>query len=382
MDKKKADGSCPIYFFLRVGAKTMKTPSGKSAMPSEWNKKENTAKSNSPKGIALASYLNKRVNDFYAYALSQEAMGKQITIALAMKFFETTDQSDFYAFWDAQIKLWEGERKFNTLKSYLTAYRILKTISPKLSFGDIDYAFLEKFDHHMATVRKNSVGGRFTKHKVLRSMINQAVLKKHMAENPYKYFKFKPAKGNRMFLTIKEVGEIIKCDLPPKSGNLNHARDMFVFSCLTGLRFSDVIGLKYKDVKVNPDRIELTMEKTSKPIVIPMLPKAKEIISKYRRSCIPKEEKHVFPNIANGTINKRLKDLMELAGIKKHISFHCARHTFATSHLHSKTSLAHLQKLLGHSKIQDTMAYADTMQEDLFASMDNLNAMYAHQEAV
>jgi len=358
MDKKKADGSCPIYFFLRVGAKTMKIPTGKSVMPSEWNKKENTAKSNSPKGIALASYLNKRVNDFNAHMLSQEAMGKQITINLAISFFDTPNKADFYAFWDAQIKLWEGEKKYNTLKSYVTTYRILKAIAPTLSFGDIDYAFIEKFDHHMATVRKNSVGGRFTKHKVLRSMLNQAVLKRYIKENSYKYFKFKPAKGSRVFLTIQEVDKLIKVELSPNSRNLNHARNMFVFSCLTGLRFSDVIGLKYRNIKTNPDSIELTMEKTSKPIVIPLLPKAKEIISKYRKNCIPKEEKPVFPNIANATINKKLKELMELAGIKKHISFHCARHSFATSLLHSKTSLPHLQMLLGHSNIQDTMIYA------------------------
>lgn len=382
MDKKKADGSYPIYFFLRVAAKTMKIPSGKSVMPSEWNKKENTANSNSPKGIALASYLNKRINDFNAYMLGQEAMGKQITINLAMSFFDTPNKADFYAFWDAQIKLWEGEKKYNTLKSYLTAYRILKTMSPTLSFGDIDYAFLERFDHHMAIVRKNSVGGRFTKHKVLRSMINQAVLKKHMKENPYKYFKFKPAKGNRMFLTIPEVEKIIEMELPKHNRNLNHARNMFVFSCLTGLRFSDVVGLKYRNIKTNPDMIELTMEKTSKPIVIPLLPKAKEIIIKYRKNCIPKEEKHVFPNVANATINKKLKELMQLAGIKKYISFHCARHSFATSLLRSNTSLPRLQMLLGHSNIQDTMIYAKTSHEDIFESMESLNAMYEHQEAV
>ncbi|MFB2121195.1 tyrosine-type recombinase/integrase [Parapedobacter sp. 2B3] len=382
MDKRKADGSYPIYFFLRVGAKTMKIPSGKSVMSSEWNRKENTAKSNSSKGIALASYLNKRINDFNAHMLSQEAMGKQVTVKLAMAFFDTPNKADFYTFWNGQIRLYAGEKKYNTLKSYLTTYRILQTISPTLSFGDIDYAFLEKFDRHMATVRKNSAGGRFTKHKVLRAMINQAVLKKYMKENPYKYFKFKPAKGNRMFLSIQEVEKVIKLELPPDSGNLNHARDMFVFSCLTGLRFSDVVGLKYRNIKTNPDRIELTMEKTSKSIVIPVLPKAKVIVNRYRKNCIPNEDKNVFPNIANATINSKLKDLMKLAGIKKHISFHCARHTFATSLLHSKTSLPHLQMLLGHSNIQDTMIYAKTLQEDIFASMDNLNTMYAHQEAV
>lgn len=381
-DKKREDGLCGINLYLRVGSQMRKIPTGKFVKPSEWNKKEKTAKSNSPKGIALASYLNRCVNDFYAYTLSLEAMGKQVTMALAMKFFETTDQSDFYAFWGEQIKMWEGQKKYNTLKGYKTTYNILKEISENLSFGDIDFSFIERFEHHLTVVKKNGQGGRFSRHKALRSMINQAIKKKLLKENPYKDFKIKPAKGDREFLTIEEITALMNLDLSEYSKNMNHARDMFVFSSLCGLRFSDMIALKYGDVKVNPDRLEVIMEKTSKPILIPLLPKAKEIIGKYRNGCIPKEDKNVFPNIANQTINKRLKDLMKLAGIDKHVSYHVSRHSFASAHLHSKTSLAHLQQLLGHSNIQDTMIYAKSLQEDIFASMDNLGNMYKKQEAV
>lgn len=380
VDKKRADGSYPIYFFLRVGGVTVKIPTGKNVLASEWNKKENTAKSNSQKGMALATFLQKKVTDFNSYMLTEEAMGKHITLQLAQKFFDTNDKFDFYQFWDEQIKLWEGDRKYNTLKSYLTTYRILKTIAPKLSFGDINYSFLESFEHHLITVRKNSSGGRFTKHKVLRSMINQAIIKKYMKENPYKDFKFKPAKGNRMYLSIDEVEKIINHKLPSKDKNLNHAQNMFLFGCFSGIRFSDVIGLKYKNIKANPDRIEIVMNKTSKPITIPLLPRAKEIIAEYQNLCIHSQEKTIFPNIANTTINKKLKVLMKLVGIDKSISFHSSRHTFATTHIQAKTNVVHLQQLLGHANLSDTMIYTKVLQEDLFTSMDNLNNMYGQQK--
>ena len=124
------------------------------------------------------------------------------------------------------------------------------------------------------------------------------------------------------------------------------------------------------------------MEKTEKPIHIPLLEQAKEIIAKYRGNCIQKEDNKVFKSIANQTVNKDLRHIMKILGINKHISFHCARHSFATSLLHSKVSLPHLQALLGHSNIQDTMIYARSLQEDLYTSMDNLGNMYTQQKAV
>ncbi|MGM9476404.1 tyrosine-type recombinase/integrase [Pedobacter sp. GSP4] len=375
-DKMRSDGSCPIYLFLRVGGTTVKIPTGKNVMPTEWNSKENTAKSNSTKGVALSGFLNKRISDFNTYMLTEEAMGKEITLQLAQKFFDTTDKYDFYQFWDSQIALWQGDKRYNTLKTYLTAYRILKTIAPKLSFGDLNYSFLEKFEHHLITVRKNSVGGRFTKHKVLRCMINQAIAKGYMKENPYKTFKFKQPKGNRMFLTIEEIEKIMNYNLPEKNNNLQLTKDMFEFSCQTGLRFSDVTDLKYQNVKYNPDRIEITMNKTSKPIVIPLLTKAKEILFRYQNLCIKSKDTKIFPFIANASVNKKLKSLMTLCGIDKYISFHSARHSFASTHIQAGTNLVHLQQLLAHASISDTMIYAKGLQEDLFTSMNNLNNMY------
>lgn len=379
-DKKKADGSCPIYWYLRVGATTIKMPTGKSVMPNEWNKKENTAKSNSAKGMALASFLSKKITEFNTFALSEEAMGKTITLTLAQSFFNNSNKADFYEFWMSEIELWQSSKKYNTLKGYLTTYRILKEIAPKLSFGDLNLCFLEKFDNHMATVRKNCANGRFTKHKALRCMIRRAMVKKLIKENPYQQFTLKPAKGQRVFLTPEEVQKIRAYQIESNGRNIFHAKDFLLFSIFTGLRFSDIVGLKFGNIK--SDHLELTMEKTSKPIIIPLLPMAKQIIAKYQTKAIIFDEKLVFPQVANSVINKKLKELMILIGIKKSVSMHVGRHTFASLHVHAKTSLVHLQQLLGHANIADTMIYAKVMKEDLFTSMENLNAIYKHQEAI
>jgi len=379
-DKEKSDGTCPIYFFLRVDKTTVKIPTGKSCLATEWNKKENNAKTNSAKGIALASFLNKRIADFNAFMLSEEAMGKTVTLSLAQSFFDDTNKSDFYAFWTEQVELWNSTKKYHTLKGYLTAYRILKEIAPKLSFGDLTLSFVQKFEHHMATKRKNCPNSRFSKHKALRAMIRQAIAKKLMKESPYEHFKLKPAIGQRVFLTPEEINKIRNYVVASNGKNLQIAKDYLEIAIALGLRYSDIVGLKYKNVKA--DRISLIMEKTSKPIIIPLIPMAKAIIERYSKHKIISEETSVFPYVANATINKQLKELMRLVGIKKHVSTHVGRHSFASAHLHVGTSLAHLQQLLGHSNIQDTMLYAKTMTEDLFTSMENLNAIYEHSEAI
>lgn len=379
-DKKRTDGSCPIHFFLRVGGAMSKIPTGKSCNENEWNKKTNTAKSNSAKGIALASFLNKKIAEFNTFMLSEEAMGRPITLTLAKSFFENTNKADFYQFWDEQIELWKHEKKYNTLKGYVTTYRMLKEVAPKLSFGDLTLSFIQKFDAYLANVKKNCANSRFSKHKALRCMVRQAIIKKHMKKNPYEDFKLKPAIGQRVFLTVGEVNMIAQYEIASEGKNLQIAKDLFLFSVYTGLRFSDIVGLKYGNIK--GDHLELVMEKTSKPLIMPLMPEAGKLIEKYKKNNIVFDDKTVFPNVANSTINKNLKELMKLVGIKKSVSMHIGRHTYASVHLHAGTSLAHLQRLLGHNNIQDTMIYAKTMTEDLYSSMENFTSIFRHAEAI
>ena len=130
-DKQKADKSFPVYFFLRVGGCTTKIPTGKSVMANEWNKKENTAKSNSQKGIAFASFLNKRITDFNSFMLSEEAMGKEVSLNLALSFFDDGEKIDFYQFFEKQIKMWENEKKYNALNNH----DFIRSLSTDISYS-------------------------------------------------------------------------------------------------------------------------------------------------------------------------------------------------------------------------------------------------------
>jgi integrase/recombinase XerD len=379
-DKPLLRGYFPVYYFLRVGGTMVKIPTGKHLLPHQWDKANRCPKKNSERGMAMAAELNKKISHFEVFMTQQSIMGRKATITLARSFFKEKRSVNFYDFFQDMMMLWEADKKYNTMKTYLTTLNALKEFNPRLQFGDLTYDFLQRWDHFLSTVRKNSPNGKFGKHKNLRSMIRQAILKNYMSEadNPYRHFKFKAAVGNRQYLTVQEIEQVRNVELSEQVTNIHHVRNMFLFSCFTGLRFNDVLSLTYGDIKPNPDRVEIMMQKTNKRLILPLIPQAKTIIDEYGKRSIKAQGQTIFPHICNTIVNRRIKDLMTVAKISKQISFHCARHSFAVSHIHARTSIYILKEMLGHANVEDTQIYAKVLQQDLYADMDKLSKLYSH----
>jgi site-specific recombinase XerD len=231
----------------------------------------------------------------------------------------------------------------------------------------------------MSQKRGNSVGGKFTRHKCVKAIINEAIKKGFLTsdQNPYRFFKVKAAIGKRQFLSVSEVCKLIDLDIPEKNGFLNRVRDLFLFSCFTGLRYSDVMNLRWQDISPDYTYIKLNTTKTKKSLMVPLQPGARAIIEKYGKQIIKIPTGKTLPQMANQVINRELKILIEKANITKSISFHCARHSFASNLIEAKTNLLHVKDLLGHSKITETQIYAKSLESDLFGTMANLAALYA-----
>lgn len=375
-DKKKADGTCPIHFSVRVGATTTRLTSGKSIDPKDWDAKNNSPKKKDKFHQLLATFINKKTSGFETFMLTQESLGKSITLTIAMSYFRDNTKVNFYKFWEDQITLWQHTKENNTLKSYKSGLNIVKEFNPKLNFGDLNYDCIQKFDLYLRNERNNAQGGCFTKHKVLKAVINQAIMKGFMSENPYRYFKIKAAVGHREFLSIEEVKQIMSAEISESDKMMTKVRDLFLFSCFTGLRFSDVMKVKVDNIKTNPDRLEIQVQKTDKPLTIPLFANAKEILHKYNHLTIKTGNSLALPKIDNAVINRALKVLMEFTNINKKISFHCARHSFASNLIENGTYINHIKDLLGHSNITQTQIYAKSLAADLYNTMDKLNDMY------
>jgi len=153
-------------------------------------------------------------------------------------------------------------------------------------------------------------------------------------------------------------------------------RDMFVFSCYTGLSYVDMINLKPENIVANEegDRwIRTCREKTLIPVNLPLLPQALTILDKYKNNIRALSDGRVFPIISNQKVNSYLKELADLCGITKNVTFHIARHTFATTvTLSNGVPIETVSKILGHTKITTTQIYAKVVERKLKEDMQNL----------
>jgi integrase/recombinase XerD len=195
-------------------------------------------------------------------------------------------------------------------------------------------------------------------------------------QNPYNNFPIKAAAGKREFLTINEVTNIMNLEIPQKNGFLNRVKDLFIFSCLTGLRYSDVINLKWINVDTLKNVITIEMEKTKSKITIPLVPQALEILGRYSKLTIKVPSARVLPQMTNQVLNRELKVLIEQAGIDKEITFHCARHTFASNLIEAGIPILYVRDLLGHKNLNETQIYAKSLMNDLHGSMESLSSLY------
>jgi site-specific recombinase XerD len=359
-----------------VGSITTRIPTGKAVDLSNWDAQKGCVKKNSKLNQLLSKYLADRMSDWETNMMELQMMGSPITLTIASELLKGNTKVTLFSFWEEQLTLWVNEKEENTLKSYRSALKMLKSFNSKLNFGDLTYNTIQKFDLFMAKEKGNAVGGRFVKHKCLKSIINQAIMKGHMKDNPYRFFKIKASTAQRAFLSIDEVKLLLNMELPENDIVLQKTRDYFVFAAMTGLRYSDLVGLKFGNIKADPDAISLVMTKTKKQVIVPLVSPAKAIIEKYNKHTIRTALTNVFPYVDNQVLNRNLKELMKLSGINKNLTFHVSRHSFASTHIQLGTSLIHLRDLMGHSKITETQVYAKSQSADIFGSMNKMGSVY------
>ncbi|XHR93859.1 tyrosine-type recombinase/integrase [Mucilaginibacter sp. UC70_90] len=381
-DKIKQDGEIPIYFSIRVGNMTTRIPTGKTVSLSNWDIQKGSVKKNSKHNQLLSKYLSDRMSDWETYMIEFQTMGKPITLTIASYFLKGNSKVTLFSFWSEQVELWQNDKEENTLKSYRSVLNMLKAFNSKLNFGDLTLNTIQKFDLFMAKEKGNAIGGRFVKHKCLKSIINQAIMNGYMKENPYRFFKIKASTAQRSFLSIDEVKTLMNLEIPEKDMMLQKTRDYFVFSCLTGLRYSDVMNLKFCNIKIDPDAITIEMTKTKKPVMVPLVPPAKAIVEHYNKFIIKTPLTKVFPYVDTQVLNRNLKELMKLSGITKNLTFHVSRHSFASCHVQLGTNLIHLKDLMGHAKITETQMYAKSQAADLFGTMDKMGNIYGLNHAM
>lgn len=260
-----------------------------------------------------------------------------------------------------------NNHKMRGLRDYegiLTLRKILLTFRPNVRLSEIDKQFcLDMIDWFRNTyINKRTgttIGARTadTYCQRFRTALNEAVREGLIDKNPWNRLetieKIKKPESKREYLTIDEIRSMIATDCP--NGLVKRA---YLFSCFTGLRISDVRNLKWGDIYHENGQafVSVVMKKTTKPLYIPLSGQALKWMPEKGEST---SDDYVFGNLVNyGNVNENLKKWAEAAGIRKHISYHTSRHSFATMMLTLGADLYTTSKLLGHSNVKTTQIYA------------------------
>ena len=261
----------------------------------------------------------------------------------------------------------QGSR--NYARTVLNTVRALKLFrGDYIAFRDVDKEFLSEFTDYLRQMPKASkygvlkAGGRLSNNSVvsyygtLRTVINRAYKEGIITVNPTKEFDFaskvRQEPSRREYLTIDELKTLINTECRHEI-----VKRAFLFSCLCGLRVSDIRKLKWCDLQRSGGRvrIEITMQKTKEPLYLPISDEALKWLPERGET---NDSDFIFPLTHEGTVNDTLQHWAKVAGITKHISFHCARHTHATMMLTLGADLYTVSKLLGHKNIATTQIYA------------------------
>ena len=278
----------------------------------------------------------------------------------------------------------QGSR--NYARTVLNTVRALKLFrGDYIAFRDVDKEFLSEFTDFLRQMPKASkygvlkTGGRLSNNSVvsyygtLRTAINRAYKEGIITVNPTKEFDFaskvRQEPSRREYLTIDELKTLINTECRHEI-----VKRAFLFSCLCGLRVSDIRKLRWCDLQRSGGRvrIEITMQKTKEPLYLPISDEALKWLPERGEA---NGSDFIFPLTHEGTVNDTLQHWAKVAGLTKHISFHVSRHTHATMMLTLGADLYTVSKLLGHKNIATTQIYAkivDKKKEEAIGLIPNL----------
>lgn len=260
-----------------------------------------------------------------------------------------------------------SDRRESTKENLYTTITVLQEFRPGLDFKDITYSFLKEFEVYLR--EKGNGINTVAKHlRQLRTLVNEAINQGyiHADAYPFRKFKIKQEKGRHEFLTPDELKKLENLEVSDRK--LRHVLDAFLFCCYVGLRFSDFCQLSPANfIKVNGKKwLHFKSIKTGIELRLPLHllfeGKALAILDRYDIA--------EFANLgSNSETNKVLAVITGMARIKKHVTYHTARHTCATLLIHQGVPITTVQKLLGHTSVKTTEIYSEVLSSTILRDL-------------
>lgn len=261
-------------------------------------------------------------------------------------------------------------QKYNVCKKHFSNFLRDKYGRSDIRLSELGYIVIHDFDIYLRTFVGQNPN---TATRMMKTFKTITILGRKLGvlhHDPFLNIRFHMEPVNRGFLTDEEILKIANKDFG--IGRLELVRDVFVFSCFTGLAYIDVYNLAPENiVTLNGKQWIMTKrQKTSVETNVLLLDIPKSIIAKYSGKTY--RDGKLFPMLTNQKLNSYLKEIADICGIKKNLTFHLARHTFATMSLSKGVPIESVSKMLGHTNIKTTQIYARITNKKIEHDMDEL----------
>ena len=271
-------------------------------------------------------------------------------------------------------------RHYKVTQRYLQKFLVDKYKTDDIYLTKLDYAFIKNFEFFLKSYepkdhQKKMGHNTAMKHlQRLRKMLTMAYHHEWIDKDPFIRFKSSYVKNRREFLAQYELEQLE--DFSSSLERLDIVKDMFLFACYTGLSYIDVAKLNKDNIETDLDGqqwIKAMRQKTSVELRIPLLNKARRILLKYQDHPRVSGRNRLLPTLSNQKTNSYLKEISDFCGINKNLTFHVARHTFATTvTLTNGVPIETVSKLLGHTKLATTQIYARVIDQKVKQDMERL----------
>lgn len=393
--EKESKGKTPLYARITVNGKFKRFSIKIKFTTDLWEPSVSRLKGNSAEARQINNHINQvliQIDEAYR-ELKKER--KLITPQTVIARYRGEDQirktliqlSEYHKF-NMKSVLKPGTLKnYYTTETYIKRFLEIQRKTDDIYLEHLDYAFIIDFENflrrNVAQIQKSRplTNNGVMKHlERLKKLLNLAVKLEWVERDPFANFSLKFVKNERHYLSQKELDLLINTEL--NHTYQNRTKDIFIFSCYTGLSYIDVKNLMKNDIVKGidgKDWIFTKRQKTDHPIKIPLLDVAENIIHKYKDEMTNSDK--LLPVYSNQKLNIYLKEIAKELKINKYLTFHSARHTFATTvTLSNGVPIETVSKLLGHTRLSTTQIYAKVLESRISSDIDNLRTVLNKQK--
>ena len=389
----KKNGNAPIMARITIDG-TPKTFGTKLEIdPNNWDLKHGRVQEKSAQALSINKKLDNirgRIDKIYEDMLKHEGFATAQKVKLSFLGVGVMDDAILKVFnnqnEDFKKLVEKEERSQSTYNKYITVYNHLTTFIKEryhrddMAFRELTSDFIREFDFYLRYDLQSSHNTVWVYTMPVLALVELAIKKGLIRDNPFQDYEINMEETDRGYILKEDVEKLMMCVPPHPRYKL--VKDLFIFSCFTGLAYADIKKLTRNNIQSFFDGHQWIISRRKKSDIasnVRLMEIPKRIIEKYQGTT---RNEFIFPVPANATCNTHIGKLVEKAEIitEQKVTFHTARHTFGTMFLTEGVPLESLSKMMGHKNISTTQIYAKITSQKISKDMDLVTPKFKAME--